>query len=258
MRIEVFFTPTGVPEHSLRDRTVVIIDVLRSSTSIISALQNGAKEVIPVAEVEDALKISANLVKGQSLLCGEREGKLIEGFDLGNSPESFKPEVVTGKSLICCTTNGTGAMMLAKNAKTKDLLIASFTNISIVKEFILKPENIENHLTILCAGKNHMFSLEDVICAGLLIDRLQTDKMNKIAFQLSDTAASAKILYEQYRGNELAALKGCEHGKYLISLGFESDVEFCAKIDSSQALPVLQDSVFKLSKIETKKFKRVS
>jgi 2-phosphosulfolactate phosphatase len=258
MKIDVFFTPIEAQEHYLKDKIVVAIDVLRASSSIVTALQNEAKEVIPVAEVEDALKISANLAEGQSLLCGEREGNIIKGFDLGNSPDSFTPEVIAGKSLIFCTTNGTKSFIAAKNSRVKELLVGGFVNITAVKEYILKPENHEHHLAILCAGRNNLFSLEDAVCAGLLIDKLLTDKTSGVKFELSDTATAAKILYEEYRGNEISALEISEHGKYLSSIGFQKDIEQCAKIDSSQALPILHDSVLKLLKVETKTFKRVS
>ncbi|ACF12979.1 2-phosphosulfolactate phosphatase [Chloroherpeton thalassium ATCC 35110] len=258
MKVDVFLTPAGIDEHHLRDRIVVIIDVLRASTSIVMALQNGAKEVIPVEEVEKALKIASSLAKGQALLCGERNGQKIEGFNLDNSPEAYDEDTVKGKSLVYCSTNGSKTLSLTQSAVIKDLLVAAFTNITVVKEYIVKPENAENHLAIICAGKSSRFSLEDTICAGLLIDKLMADKKNQTGYILSDTARAAKILYEQFRGNELGALKESEHGRFLISLGYERDIEVCAKIDSSQALPQLENGVLKLSKFETKKYKRVS
>ena len=110
MRVEVFFTPHQVDEMYLRDRIVVVIDVLRASTTIAMALRNGAKEIIPVATVESAMKIVGNLFGDVTLLGGERNGKMIEGFNLGNSPLEYIEERVRGKSIIFSTTNGSQAM----------------------------------------------------------------------------------------------------------------------------------------------------
>jgi len=254
MKIDVFLTPFASEEAAFNDRLVVVIDVLRASTTIITALENGAKEVIPVAEVEEALTVASNLFSERPLLSGERQGKVIQGFDLGNSPEEFSASVVSEKSLVFCTTNGTRAIVKAKSAKV--LVICGFLNISTVKEFILKPENLEYNLSIVCAGKENRFSLEDTICAGLLVDKLLTDKKGQ-AFTLSDSALAARILYEKFRGNELAALRDSEHGRYLTQLGFGKDIETAARIDTSQALPILEDSAIRLQKVEKRKFKRV-
>ncbi len=258
MKIDVFFTPAGLDEQAIRDKSVVFIDVLRTSSSIIAALENGAKEVIPVNEVEKALQMASNLAKGQARLCGERNGQIIEGFDLGNSPEEYTKEKVSGKSIVLSTSNGVITLNKAKEAKIRELVVASFSNISIVKEFILKPENIENDLAIVCAGKSNRFSMEDVICAGLLIEKIVLDKKSEFSYVLSDTAKAARMLFEQYRGNEKNALMESEHGKFLTSIGFENDVENCSKIDLYQILPRLENGVIKQYKVETKKFKRVN
>lgn len=254
MKIDVFFTPEGFDDDYLRERHAVVVDVLRASTSIIVALQNGAKEIALYTDIDEARSAASSLFDEQPLLCGERHGKLIEGFDLGNSPEEFTAEVVTGKPLIFCTTNGTKAVLKARHAKTT--VVAAFINISIVKEFLVRPENIDYNLAIICAGKENRFALEDALCAGLLVDKLLADKKAQV-ISLSDSALSARILYEKFRGNELAALKDCEHGRYLSTIGFSKDIEFAAKLDVSQALPILEDGVLKLYKLETKKFKRV-
>lgn len=254
MKVDVFLTPAGVEETAFNDKIVVVIDVLRASTSMITALENGAKEIVPVVEVEDALKVASSLFNERPILSGERNGKIIQGFDLGNSPDEFSASVVGDKSLVFCTTNGTKAILKAKSAKT--LLICAFLNVSVVKDFVLKAENLEYNLVILCAGKENRFSLEDTICAGLLVDKLLADKKGQ-AIALSDSALAARILYEKFRGNELAALRESEHGRYLASLGFGKDIEAAARIDASQALPIMEDSIIRLQKVEKRKFKRV-
>ncbi|MCS6988496.1 MAG: 2-phosphosulfolactate phosphatase [Chloroherpetonaceae bacterium] len=254
MKVDVFFTPAGIEETAFNDKIVVVIDVLRASTTMITALENGAKEIIPVVEVEDALKVASSLFNERPILSGERHGKVIQGFDLGNSPDEFAASVVSDKSLVFCTTNGTKAILKAKSAKI--LALCAFLNVSVVKEFVLRTENLEYNLVILCAGKENRFSLEDAICAGLLVDKLLADKRGQ-SIALSDSATAARILYEKFRGNELAALRESEHGRYLASLGFAKDIEAAARIDVSQALPIMEDSIIRLQKVEKRKFKRV-
>ncbi len=254
MKIDVFFTPEGFDDDYLREKHAVVIDILRASSTIITALQNGAKEIIPCVDIVEARAIAQTLSEERALLCGERQGKIIDGFDLGNSPEEYTAEVVSGKTLIFCTTNGTRAILRAKAAKT--VLVGAFINLSILKEFLVRPENIEYNLAIICAGKENRFSLEDALCAGLLVDKLLADKKAQV-MSLSDSAMAARILYEKFRGNELAALKESEHGRYLTTIGFAKDIEFAAKLDVTQALPILEENVLRLHKLETKKFKRV-
>src|SRR5512137_1555542 len=116
MRVDLYITPHQTDELALRDKTVVVIDVLRASTSIITALKNGAREIIPVTTVESAVKISGNLFGDVILLGGERNGKMIEGFHLGNSPANYSEEKVKGKAIIFSTTNGSHALVKARYA----------------------------------------------------------------------------------------------------------------------------------------------
>ena len=117
MRVDVFFTPHHLDEMGLREKRVVLIDVLRASTTIATALYNGAKEVIPVATVEAAMKIVGNLSGEVTLLGGERNGKMIDGFHLGNSPAEYTEQRVRGKSIVFTSTNGSQAFVKARYAK---------------------------------------------------------------------------------------------------------------------------------------------
>ena len=117
MQVDVFFAPQHVEELALRDKTVVVIDVLRASSSIAVALFNGAKEIIPVPTVEAAMKIVGNLAGDVTLLGGERNGRMIEGFHLGNSPAEYAEERVRGKSIVFTSTNGSQAIAKAKYAR---------------------------------------------------------------------------------------------------------------------------------------------
>ena len=160
MRVELHFSPHLIDELALRDKSVVVIDVLRASTTIAAALSNGAKEIIPVATIEAAVKISGNLFGDVTLLGGERHGKAIPGFHLGNSPAEYSEERVRGKSIIFSTTNG--ALALAKARYARELLVCGFVNISTVVDFFrAQPHDF----IILCSGNNGMLSMEDSVCA---------------------------------------------------------------------------------------------
>ncbi len=171
MKINVLLSPVTTEELYFTGKTTVVIDVLRASSTIVTALQNGAKEVIPVASVEFAVKISGGMFGGQTLIGGERNTKKIEGFALGNSPLEYTPDIVSGKSIIIYTTNGSRAIVKAKFSE--HLFVASFHNLSAVANQLL---HIGNDIEILCSGRSNAFSMEDTICAGRLIAEIQKIK----------------------------------------------------------------------------------
>ena len=241
MRVEVFFTPHQVDEMFLRDRSVVVIDVLRASTTIATALHNGAKEVIPVATVESAMKIVGNLAGDVTLLGGERNGKMIEGFHLGNSPLEYSEERVKGKSIVFSTTNGSLAIVKARYAK--ELAVMGFVNISAVESFVAA---LNNDLAIVCAGRAGYFSMEDTVCAGMLIQKLIEHEQNTVEF--GDAGAASLSLYKNHGKALYKMLKTCEHGQYLAEIGFADDLRFCAEVDSIPVVPQLLGNVVKLKK----------
>ncbi len=246
MRIEVFFTPAAIDELQLRDKNVVVIDVLRASTTIVTALANGAKEIIPVSSVESAVKISGNLFGDVILLGGERNGKLIEGFNLGNSPQEYTEEIVKNKSIIFSTTNGSQAMVRSRYAR--NMVIGAFINVSRIVEFILE---LNADFSIICAGKQGAFCVEDAVCAGMIIQKL--DESGKAPLSLSDASQASLMLYKSYGKNSLGMIKKSEHGQYLAGLGFGDDLKICAGVDSCPVLPILSGNVLKLRKEAEKK-----
>ncbi len=239
MRVDLLFTPNQTDEMGLRGKSVVVIDVLRASTSIAMALHSGAKEIIPVTTVESAVKISGNLFGDVILLGGERNGKRIEGFHLGNSPAEYSVEKVKGKSIIFSSTNGSQAMVKARYSRER--VVCGFVNISRVAAFVR--EN-RRDITILCAGTNGMFSLEDAVCAGVLLAKL--GEKNSIELILSDAAQAASALHKTFGKSILKMIKGTEHGKYLAEIGFGDDLPLCAGVDTIPVLPQLSGSVVKI------------
>ena len=231
----------------LRDKIVVVIDVLRASTTITYAMQAGAREIIPVASVEQAMKIVGNLHSTSTILCGERGGKRIEGFQLGNSPFEYTPEAVKGKALILTTTNGALALTKAKYAR--QCFVSSFVNLSATVEALATIEGIaREHLIILCSGHEEEFSLEDATCAGMLITRLQARfgvAPSPTVDHLSDSARAALSVSRQYGSDIYRTLIESDHGRNLIELGFEADILAASQIDSVPLVPVLEQTVIK-------------
>jgi 2-phosphosulfolactate phosphatase len=245
MKVDVFFSPSQIDEMLLREKNVVVIDVLRSSTTIVAALRNGAREIIPVPNVESAVKQSGNLFGDVVLRGGERNGKIIPGFNLGNSPKEYTEEAVKGKSIIFCTTNGTAAMVKARYAQK--MVVAGFVNISLVVQYI---KECREDFFIVCSGKQQLFCIEDAICAGMIVKMLCDDE--SLYVELNDSAVAAQALHKAFGRNLLKMAKSSEHGKYLMEIGFEDDIKTCVKLDSIPALPLLVGNVLKLKKDEQK------
>jgi 2-phosphosulfolactate phosphatase len=246
MKIDLSFNAGQFDELQLRDKNIVVIDVLRASSTITVALNNGAREIIPVASIESAVKISGSLFGEVTLRGGERNGKMIEGFNLGNSPLEYSEAAVKGKSIIYCTMNGSVAM--AKSRYARALVVGSFLNLTSVVDFI-RGENKD--FLIICAGRINTigyFSLEDAVCAGMMLQKLMKDE--SLELNLSDAAKAAHALYKSFGRSILKMLKISEHGKFLIEIGFADDLKICAAVDSVPVLPVQVESKIKLRKEE--------
>jgi 2-phosphosulfolactate phosphatase len=241
MRVDLHFTPHQIDELAMRDKTVVVIDVLRASTTITTALHNGAREVIPVTTVERAVKISGNLFGDYVLRGGERNGKMIEGFNLGNSPFDYSVEKIRGKAIIFSSTNGSLAIEKARFAR--HVVVAGFVNISLVVKFL---KELNQDFIVLCAGNNGMFSIEDSVCAGMLLQKLTAEDTVDLA--LSDAAIAVTMLYKGYSRSLLKMVKNSEHGKYLTSIGFADDLPVCAGVDTIPALPQMVGNVIRIKR----------
>jgi 2-phosphosulfolactate phosphatase len=251
-KIDVYLTQSLINDDLfLKDKNVVVVDVLRATTTITIALSNGAKEIIPAESVSTAARISKGL--GNSLLCGERNGTVVEGFNLGNSPLEYSKEAVNDKSLIFSTTNGTVSISKSRLAKT--CVLGSFINLSNTVEHI---KSLDGDIIIVCSGKLNNFCIEDAVCAGIILNKLMTEE-DKTKYELDDSAyACLKLGLKLAVRNGIASeekiyemLKKSGHGKYLISLGFEEDLKICAGLDTYFHLPVFNNGTIKLpEKIE--------
>jgi 2-phosphosulfolactate phosphatase len=238
MKINVLFSPVSVDELYFSGKTSVVIDALRATTTIITALENGAKEIIPVGTVEFAVKVSGGMFGWQTLLGGERNTKKIEGFALGNSPLEYSSNVVSGKSVVLYTTNGTKA--IAKAKFSSELFICAFLNISALAKHLA---SLNSDLEIICSGRLNNFSMEDSVCAGKLISEIEKINNNLILF---DSARASQALGKSFGKNILNMMRDTEHGKLLIENGFEEDLAFCSKLNNSSAIPYLHGQAIKL------------
>lgn len=234
MNIELYLTAVPFTEANLEDKTVVVVDVLRSSTSVCAALLAGAKGVIPTDGPGEAGEMRSRLGGDSTVLAGERNGVRIDNFDLGNSPSEFTKESVGGKFVIMTTTNGTG--IFKKTAKAELVLSGGLVNASKVVEKIAQSDK---DLVIACSGQQGNFSIEDTLCGGLLIDLLASryQKPQK----MNDAATIAWQLYQNNASKLRETIEKGEHGQYLASLGFKNDVSTATLIDSMPVRPVLKD-----------------
>jgi 2-phosphosulfolactate phosphatase len=239
MLIDIQFLPSPPHSYHFSEKGVVVIDILRATSTMVQAMLHGAVEVIPVATVEEAFQMAKIFPRESILLGGERESKKIQGFDLGNSPKEYVAGKVKGKKLILTTTNGTKAFRFVSSGK--DILVASFFNIGAVAKRCLE---LDRDLFIFPSGDEGNFSLEDAVCGGMLIDLIIRKGKKPIA--LTDASQCAQILFQRFEGNLLEAFFLSHHGKELIRRGFREDLDYCARVDTTDIVPEFRDGVIRI------------
>ncbi len=235
--MDVYSTAWSFQEEETRGKTVVIIDVLRASSTIVTALANGAKGIIPVEDMGKAGTIAQQLDAKTYLLCGERDGKKIEGYALGNSPLDYTRETVEGKTLILTTTNGTVA--ISRSLGAEEVLIGSFLNASAVAEAV---KASANDVMFVCAGWKSRLSMEDLLCAGLIIDLVHGGAPGGDA---PDGATIAHGLYIKFTHSLKKTIRATNHSMRLKELGSEADIPYCSEIDLFNHVPRLQDGILR-------------
>lgn len=242
--VEVFFAPGEIPEGYLKDKLVVTVDVLRACTTVACSFVNGAKSAIPAADVEEATKLLASLDRKSTLLCGERNGIKIKGFDLGNSPLEYTESLVKEKTLIMASTNGTPLMARASSSRAQ--LLCSFVNIGLVSEALTQVaagEKAETGVAVICSGRMGKMALEDAVCAGMLVHLMEAGGLVDLRDGANDAACASRDLYHRYSESLAGMIAECTHGRYLASIGFEADLEVCSRVDSVPVLPAVTDGV---------------
>lgn len=234
MELSLYTQPGDFSEGLAKGKHIVVVDVLRASSTIVHACENGVERIIPVAQVEDATKLVPTLDRKKTLLGGERDGIKIDGFDLGNSPSEYASRVVRGMTLIFSTSNGTIA--ITKSAPGKEILIGCFLNLNAVVSHLLSSR--AKKVAILCAGNQGQLSLEDFVCGGCIVDRLASGSRARTA--LNDGAVAARALAASFN-DAGEVVRTSSHGELLAELGFETDLEFCSRIDKYGTVPIVVD-----------------
>ncbi len=218
----------------------MVIDVLRATTTVITALANGATEVHPCVTAAEARR-RASSEDASFLLGGERKGLRIPGFHLGNSPaEYLDSNKISGRAIFFSTTNGTPALRRAYKGSTGLVYLAALVNLSAISTEIVSTamKNAFKSIFLICAGRHGGAALEDTYCAGLIVPRLWAGLTKYgISPEPSDAAIMAAD-YSRINGeNPLAVLTASEHGRYLESIGFAHDLEFASQIDKYDIVP---------------------
>lgn len=235
MRIDVHFTPAGLVAGDLAGRGVVVIDALRATTTVITALANGAKAVIPAASSEEAVRLASNLEKDGVVLAGERKSVKIEGFALGNSPREMTAGAVGGKTIVLATTNGTPALVAAQGGDP--VLVGAPVNFKALAKQARVALEQRGDLVIVCAGRDKQFAIEDAYTAGRLIKAVKKG-IRKLA--LNDAARAAVALTTEFASWE-EALEESEAARQLAEVDLAPDVGFAAHADRFTVVPAYAD-----------------
>jgi 2-phosphosulfolactate phosphatase len=232
MRIDVFFTPLGPKDADFAGRGVIVIDVLRATTTIVTALANGAKAVVPAATSEEAVRLTANLEKNGYLLAGERRSLKIEGFQLGNSPREMTAAVVGGKTIYLATQNGTPALVATQGAELVMLAAAANFKAAVARaraHFLARGE-----IAIICAGRERQFALEDAYTAGRIVKALKKGAKKVALNDAAEVALALTGLYDDWAD----ALDGTAAARQLEEADLADDVVFAAKQDRFDTVPI--------------------
>jgi 2-phosphosulfolactate phosphatase len=232
MRLETYFTVREVDPSHIDNATVVVIDVVRATTTILEALASGARTIFPTESTEEAVKLAASLGREDTILCGERRGAKIDGFDLGNSPREYLPHVVEGKKLVMSTTNGTRALRAAQEGGR--VVLCAFTNLAAVARHVSE----DDHVVILCAGQEDRFSLDDALCAGHLILRL-LERLGEEP-ELDDASRAAGALASVRKPSE-GLLRLTAAGISVIEIGLGDDLQLCSEVDRHDIVAEMSD-----------------
>lgn len=218
--------------YTVHDKTVVVVDILRATSCMTTAFAHGIESITPFAKLDDCLAMQ----KKGYFTAGERDGKKVDGFDLGNSPFEYMNPALKGKKIAFTTTNGTQA--IAKSEGAREILIGSFLNLSSVTDSLLTSEN---NVLVVCAGWKGKVNLEDTLFAGALVEKLK-DHIEPDC----DAPLAAQHLYNQAKNNMVKFLSESSHVKRLARLNIRKDIEFCLTPDQYNVVPSLQAGVLSI------------
>ncbi len=225
--ITTSLSPSLLQLYDVSSSIVVIIDVLRATSTIASALYNGAKSIIPVDSVAECIKLGKQM---EVVTAGERDGKIAEGLKYGNSPLQYTPDFIKGKTLVLTTTNGTKLLHMALNEGAPGILTASFCNISAVCDYLIKQDR---NVILACAGWKDRLNIEDTLLAGAIVSRIR-DKF----YQNCDACQISESMYLLAKNDLFGFMKekNASHYHRLMGFGLEEDIRFCLTEDNANVL----------------------
>lgn len=230
--IDVCLSPDLMHLYTVQDHAVVVVDILRATSCMTTAFAHGISTIAPFADLKECLAMKA---KGY-YTAGERDGKKVEGFDLGNSPFEYQHPELKGKNIAFTTTNGTQA--IAKSIGAREIIIGSFLNLTAVINHL---KTLPHNVLVVCAGWKGKFNLEDTLFAGAVVEKLKAELT-----QACDAPLAAQHLYNQAKDNMVDFLKDSSHVKRLGKLGISKDIEFCLTPDQYNVVPLLKNNVLSI------------
>lgn len=237
MKLFVYHTPEATPTDSLPD-CAVVIDVLRATTTIATALDAGAEAVQAFSNIEDLIRQSDSWLPEKRLRAGERGGVMVEGFDLGNSPLACTSQIVKDKRLFLTTTNGTRALQRVE--KSPQVIAAAQVNRKTAVNYLLEKQ--PKTVWMVGSGWQGDYSVEDTACAGAIAQSiLQQSDSSLIDLFGNDEVIGAIALYEQWKDNLLNVFRQCSHGQRLLKLKGEADLKYCSQTDILNILPIQKE-----------------
>lgn len=223
-------SPALLPLYNLKHAIVVVIDVFRATSTIATALYNGAVKVIPVDSVDECINIGKEL---NAITAGERDGKVVPGLQYGNSPAEYPREFIEGKTLVLTTTNGTKLLHRSIEQGADKVITASFPNLTSTCNFLLK----ENKNVILgCSAWKDRFNLEDSMLAGAIIQQVK----NNFTIHC-DASLMAETMYTTHQNNMFEFIKSTTHFHRLSKFGLEKDLQYCVSVDVANVLNIFKD-----------------
>ncbi|MFA5026418.1 MAG: 2-phosphosulfolactate phosphatase [Candidatus Methylomirabilota bacterium] len=237
MNLDVLLLPAELPARRRSERVAVVVDVIRATTTIVTAFQHGCRSIRPVASADEAR--AARALQPGALLAGERGGARIEGFDLGNSPREFAAGAAAGRDVILNTSNGTKTLRAVETGRR--VATAAFLNRAAVGDWLVREG--EDAL-IVCSGYEGIFSMEDAVCAGGIADRAAEGTPSVV---LGDGAAACRLLWDRHRHDLAGLLPRTGWGRQIVAIGLGGDLEVCARLDVAAEVPVLRDGLIALA-----------
>ena len=244
-RAELYGVAKEIGKQGARRSVWIVIDVLRATTSMVAAFEAGCAAIRPAVGIAEARRLRKGSRAGKRILAGERDGKPIRGFDLGNSPRELIPERVAGRDIVLTTSNGTRTIRAITDAGAGEVWVASFANAAAVSRRAadLIKERRNGCVNLVCSGRDARFCLEDAVCAGLIIGELRGKGV-----ELTDSALACWNLYDRHRVDLLGMLRESSWGKRLQEIGLGADLDFCARTGWSRIVPVYARGVIRQGK----------